>query len=295
MPNYKTHSIHGEIIFDDIDKKIDIDIDDLKSFCMGPDALITTDYKVFDYQHANKVKDYFETMIKYYKKNKLYNDSESMAFLYGQVDHYILDLIMHPLIYYVTENMEVKYKFKPHGLIENWIDDYIIKKHGKDKLLYYRKFFLSNKKLKESINKLYEKVYNSHHESLKYSIGILNTSLYDLLIRKNMIVITPLLIKLSNLGDIMYDDNIKRVIPFLNLNNKTWKDPETGQKKRDSFDDLWKKSMEASLQTIEDINGYLYGDKNLNNSYISNDISFNTGIPCSEGQSFEYVKKYKQV
>ena len=28
-----------------------------------------------------------------------------MSFLYGQIDHYILDVIMHPLIYYMTEDM----------------------------------------------------------------------------------------------------------------------------------------------------------------------------------------------
>ena len=295
MPNYKTHSIHGEIILNDMDKEIEIDSNDLKSFCMGPDALITTDYKIFDYQHANKVKEYFETMIKSFKENKLYHNPESMAFLYGQIDHYILDLITHPLIYYVTEDMEVKHKFKPHGLIENWIDDYIIKKYGKDKLLYYRKYFLSNKKLKESINKLYEKVYNSRHESLKYSLGIFNTSLYDLLVRKNMIGISPIIIKLGNMGNIMYKDNVDRVVPYLNLNNGTWRDPETGEKHKESFDDLWTKSIEVSLQTIEDINGYLYKDKPLHNSYISNDVSFNTGRPCSEGQHLTYVKQYKKM
>ena len=270
MPNYRTHSIHGETILTDIEKVIEIKDEDLKSFCMGPDALITTDYKVFDYQHANKVKEYFETMIKSFKKNKLYNDPESMAFLYGQIDHYVLDVVMHPLIYYVTEDMEAK-------------------------LVYYRKFFLSNKKLKEAINKLYEKVYNSHHESLKYSIGILNTSLYDLLVRRNMMGIAPIIIKLSNMGNIMYDKNVERVLPYLNLNNKTWSDPETGEKYKDSFDDLWDKSIEDSLQTIEDINNYLYRDKALNNSFITNDLSFNTGRPCSEGQTLKYIRKYEKM
>ena len=45
VPNYKTHSIHGEVIFSDMSKEIEIDLEDLKSFCIGPDALITTDYK----------------------------------------------------------------------------------------------------------------------------------------------------------------------------------------------------------------------------------------------------------
>ena len=292
MPNYKTHSIHGEIILNDMDKKIDINPDKFKAFCMGPDALITTDYFIFDYQHANKVKEYFESMLKYYKKNKLYNDSEAMAFLYGQIDHYILDVITHPFIYYITEGMEVKYKFKPHGLIENWIDDYIISKYGKDKLIYYRSYFLKNKKLKKVIDRLYERVYSTKHESLKYNIGIMNTSLYDLLIRKNLIGITPLIIKATNMGDIMYKKDLDRIIPYLNLNNNTWYNPETGMEYNYSFDDLWNKSIEEVLQTIDDINNYLYSDKHFNNKYISNDISFNTGRPCEEGQSFKFIKKY---
>ena len=37
-----------------------------------------------------------------------------MAFLYGQLDHFILDMIMHPLIYYMTENMPKENLLEPH-------------------------------------------------------------------------------------------------------------------------------------------------------------------------------------
>ena len=291
MPNYRTHSIHGEVILPKIDKKVEISDEDIKSFCIGPDSLITTDYKVFDLQHANKVREYFTTMLKLIKKNKLQNNSEVMAFLYGQVDHYILDIVMHPLIYYATEDEEALHIFKPHGLVENWMDDYVIKKYGKDEKKYYRKMFLSNTKLKNMVNKLYEKVYDRKNESLKYSLGILNTHLFDTLIRRNGIKLAPLLIKLANVGDIMYDDDFDRVLPYLNLDNKTWFNPETGEEYSASFDDLWDKSIDDSLETIDDINGYLYKDKKLSNRFISNDISFNTGLPCSDGQSFQYIKR----
>lgn len=292
MPNYKTHSIHGEVIFPDMSKEIEIDIEDLKSFCIGPDALITTDYKTFDRQHEDKVREYFESMLKIVKKNKLQDNAEAMAFIYGQLDHYILDMTIHPLIYYITEGMDSKHIFNPHGLIENWIDDYIIQKYDKEHLSYYHKLFLSNKKLKKAINKLYEKVYGSKNESFKYSLGILNTHLYDILIRRNLIGISPLLIKLFNVGNIMYDDDLERILPYLNLDKDNWQDPETGEKYDDSFDELWIKSIERSLETVDDINNYLYKDEPLRNKYITNDISFNTGIPCGEGQSFQYIKQY---
>ena len=59
MPSYKTHSIHGELILPYIDKKIKISKEDIKTFCIGPDTMTATDYKLFDYQHANKIKEYF--------------------------------------------------------------------------------------------------------------------------------------------------------------------------------------------------------------------------------------------
>ena len=47
MPSYKTHSIHGGIIIPDIKKHVDIDKDDMKTFCVGPDALMVSDNKIF--------------------------------------------------------------------------------------------------------------------------------------------------------------------------------------------------------------------------------------------------------
>ena len=232
-------------------------------------------------------------MLKIIKSNKLQDNNESMAFLYGQLDHYILDITMHPLIYYITEDIKSNNIFNAHGLIENWIDDYIINKYGKNHLSYYHKLFLSNNKLKTSINKLYEKIYNSKNESFKYSIGIFNTQLYDLLLRRNIIIIGPLLVKLFNVGDVIYNDNnIEKVLPYLNLDNKDWHNPETGEKYNYSFNDLWNKSIERTLETIDDVNNYLYCDKCLKNAFITNNVSFNTGIPCEKGQSLKYIKKY---
>ena len=105
MPSYKTHAIHGEMILPEINNRVEINKEDLKSFCMGPDALIVTDYRLFELQHIKSTRKYFKTLIKLIKENKLQDNSEVMAFLYGQLDHFILDMIMHPLIYYMTNEM----------------------------------------------------------------------------------------------------------------------------------------------------------------------------------------------
>ena len=293
MPTYKTHSIHGELILPDIDKKIEIKKEDIKAFCMGPDAMILTDNKTFNYQHTNKTRDYFVTMINLIKEKKLYDNSEVMAFLYGQVDHFILDVIMHPLIYYMTEGLERKHKIKPHGLIENWIDDYTTQKYNKTEILYYHKWFIKNLKLMKIIDETYKEVYGVKNESLKYSFGIFTTVMFDTLIRKNVIGIVPIASKIINTGDFTYKKDLDRVLPYLNLNKDTWYNPETGEKYTESFEELWKKSIEITLETINDINNYLYQDKQLTNPYIMNNISYNTGFKCEKGQHLKYVKRYK--
>ena len=292
MPNYKTHSIHGELILPEMDKKVEIKKEDMKAFFIVLDTLIASDYKTFDYQHANNTRNYFETMLKIIKENKLQDNSEVMAFLYGQLDHFVLDIITHPLIYYMPEDVQKKHKINPHGLIEHWIDDYITQKYNKNELLYYHKWMLNDKNLKKVVDELYKRVYEVNHESLKYSLGIISMITYDTLARRNAALIAPLVIKMINLGDITYSKKLDRVLPYLNLEHEMWYNPETGEAYRDSFDDLWKKSIEISFEIIHDVNRYLYGDGKLTNSYILNNVSFNTGLPCENGQSLQYVKKY---
>jgi len=293
MPNYKTHSIHGEILLPEIDKKTEIKKEDIKAFCMGPDAMITTDYKTFDYQHANNVREFFLAMLKYIKENKLQDNSEVMAYLYGNIDHLVLDSIMHPLIYYMTEDIETKHKIRPHGLVEHWIDDYVAQKYDKNQMLYYRKWFICDAKLIKLINDVYKNVYNVNKEGLNYSLGLFSTIMYDTLARRNAVGIVPLVIKIINIGDFIYSKDLSRVLPYLNLEHDIWYNPETGEELKASFDDLWNKATEVGLETIEDVNRYLYGDKELNNSLILNNTSFNTGLPCETGQSLKYIKKYR--
>ena len=109
MPSYKTHSIHSELIFDDMDKRTTIDKEDVKAFAMGPDTLISSDFNTFKIAHKYAVKDYYELLLKLIKNEKLLENGEVMAFLYGQLDHFVLDVITHPLIYYMTEGEPAKH------------------------------------------------------------------------------------------------------------------------------------------------------------------------------------------
>ena len=291
MPNYKTHSIHGNIVLSNMDKEIDINIDDMINYSIGPDALLTTNYKLFSKQHINSVRDYFTYLINYIKFNRLQEDKEVMAFLYGQIDHYILDVITHPMIYYYTSNLITDYKFNTHGLIEHWIDDYVISILNNDNIEYNNHIVIHDN-LSKLINNIYLDIFNYKFVSLQYFIGLKNTFKYDNIIRDKYSYLFKPIIDIANIGNITYGDNYLNVLPYLNINNDLWLNPETNEKYYTSFNDLWYKSISESLETLNDINNYLYHDIPFYNYYIDNDISYNTGLPCKMGQSLKYSKKY---
>ena len=292
MPSYKTHAIHGEMILPNINKKVDIDKEDIKAYCMGPDALILTDYRLFELQHVKSTRKYFRTLIKLIKQYKLQDNSEAMAFLYGQLDHFILDMIMHPLIYYMTNELPRDYIMEPHGIVENLIDDYVVQKFDRNDDVYYHKVTISSRKLMKLVNDAYEKVYHSKNVSFKYSLGMVLINIYDSLIRRDKLFLAKTVMKLIKFGDVSYHKDYKKVLPYLNLEHNLWLNPETGEESYASFDNLWEKANEVALETIQDVNNYLYQDKRLKNPIIMNDTSFNTGLPCDKGQTLKYVKKY---
>ena len=292
MPSYKTHAIHGEMILPNILLRTNIDKEDLKTFCMGPDTLILTDYKLFELQHVKDTRNYFKTLIKLVKKYKLQDNSEVMAFLYGQIDHYILDIIMHPLIYYMTDEMPKEHLMDPHGIVENLIDDYVVWKYDRNDSVYYHKNGIKDRKLIKLINDAYKKVYHANNISLKYNFGMVLINIYDSLIRRDKSFLAKSVMKLINLGDVVYHNNYKVALPYLNLEHEIWYDPETGEKHQESFDNLWDRACEVALETIQDVNLYLYQDITLKNKIINSDTSFNTGLPCDEGQKKRFVKKY---
>ena len=257
MPDYKTHSIHSELVLPNINNKVIIQSNDLKRFSFGPDALITTDYHLFDYQHSHYTKDFFETLIKRIKENKLYDNGKVMSFLYGELDHFVLDLIMHPLIYYMTEKMPSKYILKPHSLIEMWIADYIMNNYNKREKNYYLDTPILNNELKSLIDTVYCHVYKRENVANKYDKGIRDIIKFDLLrFTKNEFIKS--IIKGLRIGDIFYSNSYSRIISYLNLEKSILTNPINGEEFTDSFVDLWNKSLMVSGELINDVNNYLY-------------------------------------
>ena len=292
MPSYKTHAIHGELILPKIDLKTEIDKEDMKMFCLGPDALAPVNNQLFRLNHTTNTKDFFINILEYIKKYHLEYNGEVMAFLYGQLEHFILDIIIHPLIIYMTEGMPQDHVVNAHGLVEHLIDDYVIDKYSIGKGTYFKKVAINYQETYSLIDTVYEKVYNSQGIGLQYATGILVTKLYDGAIRRDETNIVNTFSNLVNLGDIKYHNDAELAKPYLNLDHDIWYNPETGIDYNYSFDDLWNRANELLIETNNEVNNYLYYDKSLNSQIILNNTSYLTGLPCGFGQSKKYYKKY---
>ena len=291
MPSYKTHSIHSELVFNDMDKRIDLDLEDLKIFAMGPDTLIATDKDTFKIAHKFGVRNYFEMLLKRIKEEKLLDNKEVMAFLYGQIDHLALDAITHPLIYYMTYGEPSKQKIDTHGLCEMWIDDYVMNLYDVWEVFYYKKDKINDPRLRQLITEVYNKIYFAKDAGKSYEKGIKLMTTFDSIIRRNLIGIVPLATTLANTGDIVSRKDTTRVKKYINSERDIWYNPETQKMYTDSFFDLFIKAKDVALETIEDVNKHLYDGELLTNSLIICDTSYNTGISCALGQHYSRVRK----
>ena len=294
MPSYKTHSIHGEMVSSMIHPKISMNWELFKLFCIGPDAMIATDYKAFDYQHSHQTRKFFLTMIRIIKKGHLQYDPEVMAFLYGQLDHFVLDVVLHPYIYYVTEHYPNKYRISFHGLFELWMDGYISNKYLKKNKKYYSRMIHKSPSLKKFINDVYQTVYDVSNGFHKYVVGFRVMRLFDSFVRNDSLHIFSCFMRLFSIGDITYHHDWKQMESFLNQDHTVWYDPESHQKHTDSFEDLWKESLKVSRELIDQVNGYLYYNQKLDHPFLQ-DVSYNTGLSCKRKQTIRYAKQYKGV
>lgn len=140
MPSTITHNYFAEDVLEKLDgsirNKIINDINTYKVFSNGPDPLFSylgkDKYRRFGHtMHREKTGLFFKNVINYIKDNNLQNNSQILAYLYGNITHYVLDSYIHPLVYYKTgryikgRSDRKKYRGK-HAIMELTIDLYMI-------------------------------------------------------------------------------------------------------------------------------------------------------------------------
>ena len=288
MPTYKTHAIHIAKCNNYIDKRINLDLEDLKTFAIGPDSLVFTDPIAFNLQHNKDSRFFFRYLMNEIKQQHELDNPELISFLYGQLSHFILDTTFHPYVNYLTNNMKLGKFINPHTQLELWVDNYMMNKYGILSKDFFTKTRIENNKAREIIDEVYLKVYRCILASNKYDIGMNVFNAIERNVRFN-----ESSKRFQNIADLTYEKRTKMLEWFLNRERKTWLHPINGEKHNESLSELWNNSVALYLETIEDVNGYLYDDKPLNNSLIESNSSYDTALSCEEPQrKLIYAKKY---
>ncbi len=290
MPMYKTHAIMSDKSNNYIDKRIDLNVEDLKTFSFGPDSLIYTDPILFNTQHNRNSKLFFECLIKSIKHNKQLDNSELISFLYGQLSHFILDYNFHPYIYYLSSDLKTSRIIGPHVQIELWLDSYIMNKYGINSKNYLNKDSIKNKKAKQIIDDVYYKIFRSLFTSNKYNIGFKITNSLEKDLRRDKKL--NLLLQRCNVGDFNYYDDNMIIDYFLNCERARWTHPVSGVSHNESIDELWNNSVADYIEAIECVNKYLYDDKELDVRLLHDNVSYDTSMEHDTPRRFVYTKKY---
>ena len=139
MPALYTHYYFGQEVLQELEKKdnkiakeIKENINYYNIFNQGFDNLYYylfkwTKYRTFGIRcHKRNIPLFFKAVINLYNLSDLVNHEEDNSILtnmvYGFINHYTLDTIIHPFINYQTDNLNI-----PHTKMEFMIDGYLYK------------------------------------------------------------------------------------------------------------------------------------------------------------------------
>jgi len=290
MPNYVAHEVMGDLI-EIPSSRVNLDKELLSAFSVGHD-LMCSEFGAINVTHNSKTREFFLTLIKYIKENKLYDNSDVMAFLYGHIMHYELDKLAHPYIYYMTNGVPKSGIVNFHMASEEYLGNFILN----------NKVSLSRKKISSNLSKISEISWSS-------SVGFMINDVYDdvygyynaLSIMKRSALYLKSLEFFKKLlreekSDFYYSFiGLEKYFKTSSMNKEIitnsdkchWWNPISRREKDSSFLEMFDEAMAISSDVIEKVNEVIYGDKNL--SYLDNvftDDSYDTGFSCSIGKPF---------
>ena len=327
MPSSMTHTYFGMDIYQKLNKnskdKIKDSIEYYKLFCQGSDPFMFYHFllgkkakemgKIQKMVHTTKTRDFFFSIIKYINDNNLSNNKYAMAYLYGHICHYYLDLYTHPFLYYKSGvfKKDNKNTYKYNGLhqkIEYAIDLYFIKNReniDSKKFKVYKEIF--NVKglppdLKNIINDTMGNVYSIDNISaiyensiwyMKYFFKLANYDPYGVKLKIYKLIdnISPK--SFIRVKELSFYNKYKDIDRWLNLNNDIWYLPwDKSKYYKTSFLDLYEISMNEAIKTINEVT-LMLDSKKLNKKrlyVLFQDLSYATGLKCGTEVKLKYFE-----
>lgn len=326
MPQLITHNIFAKDVYEKLNKKVADAIKEtipvyemysqsfdnfLYYISINPNRIKKLN-KLRKRGHKTKVRKYFMNLINNIIKLNLENDSDALAYLYGSINHYVLDSTCHPLIFYKTgvfsknNKKETKKYMGLHMNMETNLDAfYYINKFKKS---FHRvntakefipKIKFSNN-LKDLMNKTIEDTFNEKNAA-KYYFKAYNNSrwLYPLFINDKH----GIKIKLYKIIDkIFFFKNNKLEyfstyirqpkLNYLNIEHKKWCFPsDKSITTTESFIDLYDKAIIKATYLIQMAHKVLNKEIDIKEfeDAIGN-LSYVRGLDCDNSTYMKYFE-----
>ena len=299
MPAYLSHSIMGSDLYtkSEHDEKLfksKVNKESIKTYSLGIDLANFIKAPKGDI-HSIKTQEFLLNLIKYVKENDLIENEEVLAFLYGHIGHYFFDTNAHPLVYYIEKGCDKVGLIGTHTLVEGYIDVFMASNIlNKDYMSVSPSFFnqanLKNPEIVKLIWEVYSKVYNEQKALLSYKSVVRIFTAVDTVTKSGRI--TKSMLSNMSLFEKFLEQNKLTRKEIINRDKNIWRMPLTGEKRCESFMELYNRSIEMTIYAIAKVNEYLYDGKSLSSLYeLFPNISYDTGVDISLGYTFTYTRR----
>ncbi len=327
MPSSVTHSYFATDVFEKCNKnvknKLKNYINYLKVFGQGPDPYFFYDLhltnkskKIYEInksmQHTN-INKHFIKLINYINEKNYYYNGQVMAYLYGQICHFVLDTTVHPYIIYSTgiydskDSSTFKYNGK-HEEMEYYIDCYLIFQREKilpRKYKVYKNLFnidKFNNELENCITDVIKDVYGYDNVGKIYYKSIMDMKKfyhifnYDRLgIKKCIYYIMDFVCrnKCVKKKELSFNVNPESKLFYLNNDNNYWNNPcDITEKYNFSFTKLYFLALTKAVNIINNVDNMLRNNE-IDNKKIEElfgNLHYGTGKDCDKDFYYSYFK-----
>lgn len=327
MPSSMTHGYFCDDVYTKVNKNVQNKLKDainyFKVFGQGPDPYFFYDfhlskrskyaYSINKAMQHSKINKHFVKLINYINENNYYSNEQVMAYLYGQICHFVLDSTAHPYIIYCTgiydENKPDTYKYNGlHEEMEYYIDNYLIFQREKilpKKFKVYKKLFNIDKfnyELKSCVDDVvldvygFDNVSNIYYKSImdmKKFYHVFNYDRYGI----KKICYTMMDFVCSNKcvkkKELSFHINPNDKLYYLNNDKNIWNHPCDVNEKYDlSFTDIYIRALNKASNIINEVDDMLQIKKIDNNKIeeLFDNLDYGTGKNCDLNLEYKYFK-----
>lgn len=327
MPSSVTHSYFCTDVFNKCNKNIKNKLKDninyFKIFGQGPDPYFFYDfhltkrskeiYKINRAMQHTKINKHFVKLINYINNNNYYYNSQVMAYLYGQICHFVLDTTLHPFIIYSTGiyDSDDSSTFKYNGLheeMEYYIDCYMISQreniHPKYYKVYKELFNIGkfNNELKLCISDVIKEVYGYDNVGEIYYKAIMDMKKFYYVFNYDKYGIKKFVYSIMDVvcgnkcvkkKELSFNVDPDGKLFYLNKDKKIWNNPcDVNDKSNLSFDELYSLAIQKAINIINSVDVMLQ-NKCLNNKKLEDlfgNLHYGTGKDCDKDFYYRYFK-----